>query len=365
MSDPTIISCLTPPGKGAIAVLALRGPDAWTATRTLFQRFSTRRKTASSTTALPETPTPGQIFLGLIGQGSRDEAVLLVRAASPHSWLEVHCHGGVEVVRLIEEAYHGCGVQVVSWQQFDASATLPVLADTATVRTAAIALDQWHGACARQLEHIHRLRTDGAHEDADRMLARLEQLIPVGRHLAAPWKVVVAGAPNAGKSSLINALAGFARALVSPVPGTTRDVVTTTIALDGWPIELADTAGLRDAAETLEQAGIARARQAIADANLRIWVIDGASAPAFPEATHDWLIAINKCDLAPAWDWTVLPEALRISALTGAGIAQLSEALVRLLVPDPPAPGEAVPITEAEFALVARARRLVVASRAE
>ena len=85
---------------------------------------------------------------------------------------------------------------------------------------------------------------------------RLRELVPVAEHLDRPWRVVIAGAPNVGKSSLVNALAGFARSLVSPTAGTTRDVVTTRIALDGWPIELCDTAGQRESADAVESAGI-------------------------------------------------------------------------------------------------------------
>src|SRR4029453_3197945 len=81
--------------------------------------------------------------------------------------------------------------------------------------------------------------------DAVELLGAVLEFAELGQHLTAPWRVVLAGPPNVGKSSLINALAGYQRTIVSHVPGTTRDVVTTTTAIDGWPVELADTAGLR------------------------------------------------------------------------------------------------------------------------
>ncbi len=168
------------------------------------------------------------------------------------------------------------------------------------------------------------------------------RLIPLGRHLVQPWSVVIGGAPNVGKSSLVNALVGYTRSIVAATPGTTRDVVTTAIAIDGWPIELHDTAGLRDAAGAIEAEGIARARAAAARADLRLWLLDGACEPVLPVA-NGWHTVINKCDLPPAWDWLRVPESLHVSARTGAGVPDLCAAISRWLVPEPPAPGEAVP----------------------
>src|SRR5206468_2220750 len=110
------------------------------------------------------------------------------------------------------------------------------------------------------------------------------------------------GAPNVGKSSLVNALAGYQRSIVAPTPGTTRDVVATTLAIDGWPVELSDTAGLHGEGEQLERAGMARARAAAAAADLCVWVLDGSAAPVWlgPEITAP-LTVINKIDLPPAW----------------------------------------------------------------
>jgi tRNA modification GTPase len=349
----TLLSCLTPPGKAAIAVVAVRGPQAWTVTRALFRRFTSRKKAASATAPLPDAPAIGQSWLGLLGEAAGDEAVLLVRELSPAVSLELHCHGGIEIVRHIEEQFRARGVQIVDWRAFQSDGApawrvqaQQILAEAPTLRTAAIALDQWHGAFARRVGECSAAWERGAHERARDVLRRLRDLEPVGGHLARPWRVVVSGAPNVGKSSLINALAGFTRCLVAPTPGTTRDVVTTTIALDGWPIELSDTAGLRDGAEPLEQAGIGKAKAALAEADLAIWVLDGSTPAAFPDAERPWLRVINKTDLAAAWDWSVVPEAVRGSALTKAGLSDLSDAIVRRLVPDPPAPGEAVPISD-------------------
>jgi tRNA modification GTPase len=360
-AERTVMACLTPPGKGAIAVVAVRGPAAWPATRALFQRFTARAKGAAATAPLPETPVPGRFCLGQFGADSRDEAVLFVRDAESGG-IEIHCHGGSEVVRLVQAQYRQHGIIAVPWADYEGG-QLPdwqakaasILARAPTVRTASIALDQWHGAFQRRVQEIEALLAQGQRDAAAPLISRLVELIPVGRHLIEPWRVVVAGAPNVGKSSLINAIAGFTRCLVSPTPGTTRDVVTTTVAFDGWPVELCDTAGLRDGAEEaeeLEDAGIARARQAAAAADLGVWVLDGAAAPVFPERRAGWLFVVNKSDLPAAWDVGMVPGAIAVSALTRTGLSQLIDAIVRRLVPHPPSPGEAVPISDEDVACV-------------
>src|SRR5262249_16679891 len=145
------------------------------------------------------------------------------------------------------------------------------LAQASTARTAAILLDQYQGALARAIHEILDCWQSGDPNSGGHRLKSLVRYTGLGRHLTLPWRVVVAGAPNVGKSSLINRLAGYQRCVVSPWPGTTRDLVTTLIAIDGWPIELTDTAGLRTEGEMLEAQGIALARQAACAADLCLW----------------------------------------------------------------------------------------------
>ena len=232
-----------------------------------------------------------------------------------------------------------------------------LLARCSTIRTAAIALDQMRGAFARAQAEIEALFAGGRSRDADAKIARLCELIPVGAHLARAWKVVAVGEPNVGKSSLVNAIAGFARSIVSPIPGTTRDVVSTPIAIAGWPIELIDTAGVRDGRDALECAGIARGRIASAEADLVLRVVD-ATKPDMVVAASSEVLVVNKVDLNPGIEscYTKAASDAVVSAKTNNGIDRLLTALIERLIPFPPRPGEAVPVTEAQRQFLARLR---------
>jgi tRNA modification GTPase len=336
----TFIACLTPPGQCAIATLGMHGPAAWDALRALFRSRSGK--------PLPDAPCTGQSWLGRCGADVADDVVLAVRDGR----FEIHSHGGHAVVQMLLDLFAARGIGVCSWQdsvqQTDsgrAEATI-ALAHASTARTAAILLDQYHGAFAAAMRDVVAALNRGEVPSAKKIVADLSRWTPLGRHLTEPWRVVVAGAPNVGKSSLVNALAGYQRSVVAPTPGTTRDVVTARLAVDGWPIELADTAGLRAESGAVEAAGIALARKEAARADLCIWVFDATTQPRAPEE-HDVSVlrVINKTDLLPGWDLDAMPDAVRVSAITGSGLGDLCAALARRLVPDVPSPGAAVPFT--------------------
>lgn len=339
-----ILARLTPPGKGAIACVGLAGDAAWPAVRELFRR--------PDGSTLPDAVATPSLWHGRFGDPAVgvDDVVLFVRRLDPPV-VEVHCHGGREIVRLLMATIADRGLDVVEPAEWtrqvdgaDAGATLDVLMRCSTVRTAAIALDQRAGAFRRAVAEIDALVAAGKDHEAEARRQRLRDLAPVARHLARPWIVAVAGAPNVGKSSLVNALAGFERSIVSPIPGATRDVVSTPVALDGWPVELLDTAGLRESSDDLESQGIARAARAHASADLVLWVLD-ATAPPTLDPPPGTLIVINKIDQPATWDVSTY-AAIRTSATTGVGIDELARTIVARLVPFAPIPGEAVGIIE-------------------
>jgi tRNA modification GTPase len=282
------------------------------------------------------------------------------------------------------------GCRICSWQELERSASddpwqpaaVEELVRAGTLRTAAILLNQYHGAFTRAIRDIRTALDCKDRSGAERLLKELTRYSNVGRHLTIPWKVAVLGAPNVGKSSLVNALAGFQRSVVAATPGTTRDVVTTLIAVDGWLIELADTAGLREETEDLEGQGIGLARRAAANADLCLWILDASAAPAWPEIRGSRMedresnihlpsfdpriqMVINKIDLPAAWDFGQAGDSLRVSALTKEGLEELIKSMSSWLVPDAPSAGAAVPFTPALAAGVEEAARLCDQGRIE
>ncbi len=213
----------------------------------------------------------------------------------------------------------------------------------------------------------------GLPDDTQReALSALDGLIDrarVGRRLVTGWTVALAGRPNVGKSRLLNALAGFERAIVDPTPGTTRDVVTQRTALGGWPVELADTAGLRESDDPIEAAGVARARAIQRGADLVVLVLDGSEPlteadARMIEAFPDALRVANKCDLPAAWS---APEtgARAISAERGEGLEELVRDLADRLVPEAPPEGSGVPFREWQVRVIERVRRRLMEGRGD
>src|SRR5439155_1584802 len=176
-----------------------------------------------------------------------------------------------------------------------------------------------------------------------------------------PWSVVLAGRPNVGKSSLINALVGYERSIVFDQPGTTRDVVTAETVLDGWPIRMSDTAGQRGATDELESSGMALAREALSAADGPVLVID-TSQPPQPDDLQllaDWpdvLVVAHKSDLPDEWGSLLPKNVIRVSSLARTGLKELSTAIVQRLVPELPPSNAVVPLSERQIELLLDAR---------
>lgn len=339
---------LTPPGRGAVAVVELGGVGAATFVAKHF---------------VPTTGRADDLPLDRIRFGrwraTLDEAAdigeELIVCRRGDDVFEIHCHGGAAASSAILEGLRQEGCAIVDWTERLADGdpimveARTALARATTTRTAAVLIDQLGGALRTAIDEVTQLRDRGdtatAHARIDRLLANAA----VGLRLTEPYRVVLTGRPNVGKSSLINALVGYQRAVVFDEPGTTRDVVTAGAVFDGWPVELSDTAGIRTATDELESAGIAAARRRLAEADLVVAVFDLAEPWSDADdsllSEHPQAIIVhNKADL-PTKNDARRPAGLHVSAVNGTGIDELIAMIVARLVPHPPAPGEAVPFT--------------------
>jgi tRNA modification GTPase len=343
---PSLIH-LTSPGRSAIATVLVDGAGALD-TVAEHVRLASERPLMESQA---DRPT-----FGHFGPEPGEEVVIRVRSADS---VELHCHGGHAAVTRITELLARSGCTPLDWHHWahqhhadpiTADAHV-ALAEARTERTARILLDQFHGALRRATDAVVERVREGDLRSARQQLETLLAREALGRHLTRPWQVVLAGPPNAGKSSLINALLGYRRAIVHSVPGTTRDVVTATTAIDGWPVELSDTAGLRDTQHVVEQAGVALAQESLAAADLVVLVFDGSrpwsdDAQSVVALRPDAILVHNKSDLPSAHQ--PRPAGLWTSAFSGEGIDQLLHTIAQRLVPDPPPTGAAVPFTTAQ-----------------
>ena len=355
-SDATLVVQLTPPGRAALAAILVAGPEA---TPALERAFA-----CASGKPLAAAPL-GRIVLGR-WRATGEDVVVCRRSMNR---IEIICHGGPAAVSAIRDTLLAAGCAAASADvrlenaESDtlAAAAWQALPHALTERTALVLLDQAQGALRRSIDAVARSLSAGNRPAAIEGLDRLLAVAPLGRHLTEPWRIVIVGPPNVGKSSLINALVGYGRAIVHGTPGTTRDVLTASTAFDGWPIELADTAGRREASDPIERGGQALADAHLAAADLVILAFDRSQPFSAEEArlADQWpgaLIVHNKCDLLPAAGNR--PIGLEISAVTGENLDRLQASAVERLVPIVPALADGVPFTAAQAAVLAQARRL-------
>jgi tRNA modification GTPase len=373
-SNETIAAISTPPGRGGIGIVRLSGPQAASISAQLVRL---RQPLEHARARLADVLDEGSDS----DLESIDEAVVTLFAA-PNSYtsedlVEIAAHGSPVVLEMLLGRALKFGARLAEPGEFTQRAFLSGKLDLTqaeavrdliaaqTLTQARLAASQMGGALSRRVDPMKRglvelialleAGIDFAEDDIDvtpqaEITRRIGELVPPLAALEASFArghivhdgltLAIVGRPNAGKSSLFNCLAQRDRAIVTAIPGTTRDTVAERISLDGIPLELVDTAGLREAVEEVEQLGIARSREAMADAALVVVVLD-ATEPLNDEerrllvAVEDRpaVVAVNKCDLVEAG--RSLPDCgglsvLATSALTGEGIATLRERILSL-----------------------------------
>lgn len=368
----TRAAVLTAPGRGAIAVVRV-----WGAGAVAVVDGSLRPRTGPSLAATGKH----RPRLGRIGRGLGDDVIAVIVDGTGPPEVEVQCHGGTAAVQLVLEALADQGARIATAEEWARSRGLArVSAEAAidlphaeTLRTAGALLDQAHGALAREIGAIRdTIATAGPEADATKPIEAIDRLLEraaVGTRLVRGWSAALAGRPNVGKSCLLNAIVGFDRAIVSPTPGTTRDVVTARIACDGWPVEIADTAGLRGAEDEIEARGVALSRRRHEASDLVVVALDGSEPLtgedlALVRAHPNGPRVATKADLPARWDAAEL-DALPVSSLTGVGIDTLIGRLAERLVPAAPPPGSALPFRASQVERLRRVRALLRGGRPE
>jgi tRNA modification GTPase len=413
--DDTIVAIATPPGRGGIGVVRLAGPEAKTIALPMLRL---KHELEAGRAVLGELIEPGTTHVGKpasaetthVGTGAlarpaeRNSAdpideVVVTYFAKPHSYttddiVEISAHGSPVVLRHIVEIALARGARLAEPGEFTMRAFLNGRLDLAqaeavrdliesqTLYQAKVAAQQLGGALSHRLQPIKQKLVeliaileagiDFAEDDvsvlpADQILQRMADVCAPLQELAATsayGKIVhegltlaIVGRPNVGKSSLFNRLVERERAIVTATPGTTRDLVSETVAIGGIPVRLVDTAGIRRALDEAESIGIRKSMEALADADLVLVVLD-ASQPASAEdeellaqaAARPAIVVANKCDLNPATKEEdaagLVPNqdchserssvggesaspCLQTSALTGEGISELRAEILR------------------------------------
>jgi tRNA modification GTPase len=354
----TIAAVATPPGRGGIGIVRVSGPAVERVARQVLGSMPVARHATNAR------------FTSIHGEPI-DQGIALYFPA-PHSYtgedvLELHGHGGPVVMQTLLAACLDCGARLAEPGEFTRRAFLEGKLDLAQAEGVADLIDASSREAARsalrslsgefsyaieslrqQLVELRALteaqldfpeeELDVMHrEDAARRLAAVEAALQdvlvrsrQGSLLRTGVHVVLAGRPNVGKSSLLNRLAGEERAIVTDVPGTTRDALREPIQIEGVPLVVVDTAGLRASRDEVERLGMARTKQELERADVVLAIHAAGDADSLPvklPAGATRIDVYNKVDLAPGF--AAPPGAVAVSAKTGAGLADLREAILR------------------------------------
>ncbi len=389
----TIAAIATAPGAGAIGIIRVSGPQSLEIAGRLFRPAG--RRTAHEL-------TPGSVTYGsFLHEGELIDDGLLLVFLGPRSYtgqdsIELQAHGGPAVLRRLLEACVRLGARQAGPGEFtlrahlsgrldlvQAESVLQIIearSESARRNAAAgltgrlserlseiqTALTGVYGSIQAQLDYPDEgIAPAAVQEPLVKVLSEVDSLLGTaraGRLARHGARLALVGRPNAGKSSLLNALLGFSRSLVSSTPGTTRDYLEAQLELDGIPVTLIDTAGLRESADEVERAGVAASVSVAESADLVLHVVDPAEPEATPEGLRTGVVTVwTKLDLM------VEPPAgasgIRVSSVTGEGLESLREEVAERLKAD--AGGEEFWISNERHAeALSRVRELVAAAAA-
>jgi len=390
LSFDTIVAPATPPGEGSISIVRLSGPRAVDILATVFRGRQH-----------PEAMATHHLYYGFLvnRDQQRIDEVLAVIMRAPCSYtredvVEVHCHGGLQVLRNVLDLFLDGGARMALPGEFTQRAFLNGRLDLAQAeavievirarseKASRVALGQLDGLLSRKIncfadqlkemlalleahidfpdDEVGTLDLAGLIEPVKQVIHEMKTLInsfDLGRTLRDGISVLILGRPNVGKSSLMNAILGEARAIVTDIAGTTRDTVEEQLVLAGYPVRLIDAAGVRHTENPVESEGVRRAREKAATADLVLLVVDGSSPLteedilAFdlcrPETT---VLVVNKSDQPPGCDldcFDSLTSRVSVSAKHNQGLTELRTAVVNCLAHnDNFADNEGIIITE-------------------
>ena len=378
--DDTIAALSTPIGEGGIGIVRMSGPEALA----ILQKIFVRGKHSNAQYPASSIQLPNYLYYGHIVDPETAEVIDEVLASymkAPHTYTrqdvaEINCHGGIAPLRRTLELCLHQGARLASPGEFTLRAFVngridlaqaEAVLDIVRAKTEAglrVAVNQLEGRLSDRVRTLRGQLVDvlayleatidfeedeiperditpdleGARRQLEKLLAHAD----LGMIYRQGIRTAIVGRPNVGKSSLLNALLRTSRAIVTPIPGTTRDILEETLNLQGIPLVLVDTAGIvAETEDVIEQLAIERSRKALAQADLALLIVDGSEPLTeadrqIADLTTDktTILVVNKTDLPRAGgSFDVLPEAMRveISALTGEGLEELEGAIMEVV----------------------------------
>ena len=387
LADP-IAALATPPGRSGLAVVRLSGEGAFDVAARVVAGFRADARLA-------------RLAAFRAADGSLIDRGICIAFPGPHSYtgddtVELTCHGGLVAPARLLEALHAAGARPAAPGEFTRRAVLNGrldlvqaeavgdLIDATAPAQARAALAQLDGGLSRRIAALRaallevqallgyeidfpdeddgpvpRARIAGALADAARQMDRLLATAPAGERLREGALVVIAGRPNAGKSSLFNALLGTERALVTEIPGTTRDAIEAETSFLGWPVRLVDTAGVRDTDERIERMGVEVSRRWLASADLVLLCTEAGRGQVRTDleiaAGLPVVLARTKADLSES----ATDSGIRVSTVTGQGLDTLRTAVAESVF------GARVALGDLEIGLTRARHRNALAAAAE